>query len=127
MIINAKDKPMSNAAGLPDMTGGMAGLFQPMTFVLVTKQSIDGLVSEIENKVKATAVRYPMKAQEVALKPEGQRAWRWETLLATAALILKTSDIVKFDGNRYRVMGKQDWKEYGFVQYDLAQDFKEAS
>ncbi len=124
MIVNGKDKPLALAsAALPDMTAGLAGLLQPMTFVKVTKTNVDGLVQEIENKVRTTATRYPMKPQEVALKPEGQRTWKWETLLAVADLILKPDDIVKFDGQPYRVMGKSDWKEYGFVQYDLAQDF----
>ena len=126
MIQNAKDRPLAlQAAGLPNMADGMSGLMQPLTFVRITKQNLDGLVQEIENKVCARGTRYPMKPQDVALKPEGQRIWRWETILAGSDLILRPDDIIRFDGRPYRVMDKHDWKEYGLVQYDITQDFVE--
>lgn len=124
-ILNGKDRSLNiQASALPNLAPAMAGFFQNMTFVRVQKRNVSGLVQEVDVPVSARAVRVPMKAQEVALKPEGQRTWKWEKLYASPELILGPDDIVKFDGQPYRVMGKHDWKEYAFVEYDLAQDFK---
>jgi len=122
-IINAKDRSLDvQASGLPDVSAAVQYFLQPMIFFQVTKQNVDGFVQEVENKICAQAVRTPMKAQEVALKPEGQRTWKWENLITTSDIILYPDDIVKFDSDVFRVMGKNDWKEYGYIQYSLGQD-----
>ncbi len=125
MITNGKDKPFGTAAiGLPNMSEALSGWMQPMKFGVICSQSIDGLVQEIVQWVNTKGVRQPFSAQKLMIKPEGQRAWRWETLHCLPDVLLKPNDDVLFEGVKYRVMQKYDYKEYGYLQYDITQDFQ---
>lgn len=123
-IINAKDIPLNLAgSGLPNMSAALSGLFQPMSFTCIRKSLVEGLLQEITFTVSTKGVREPWTAQQLMVKPEGQRDWKWQTLRCLSNAILVPDDQVIFDGQPYRVMQKYDWKEYGYLQYDLAQDF----
>lgn len=123
MIINAKDKPLTYT-GLPQMGEVLPSWFQPMTFTLVTKSLVDYEVQEVLVTVTTQGVRQPMSAQELAIKPEGQRGWKWETIHCLPNVKLKLDDIIIFDTVKYRVMQKWDWSEYGYIQYEICQDYE---
>lgn len=124
MIQNAKDTPLfSNPGTLPNMQDALADWFQMMTFTIITKETVDHELVETATVVAAKAVRQPLSAQKLMMKPEGQRAWRWEQLHAFPDLILKPDDVVVFNGIRYRVMDKLDYKEYGYLEYHITQDY----
>lgn len=124
MIINGKDIPIGlGSTMLPDMSPALSGLLQPVTFILISKANINGLVQEIQTVINTRAVRQPFSAQKLSIRPEGQRAWRWETIHATVDLILKPDDRILWDGIYFRVMDKYDYKEYAYVQYDIVQDY----
>ena len=124
MIKNGRDLPFGLAASaLPNMSSALTGLFQPLNFILIQKSLVNGLLQEIETPVNTKGVREPWQPQALLVKPEGQRAWKWETLRCLPEVILVPDDRVNFDGSVYRVMQKYDYKEYGYVQYDIAQDF----
>ena len=125
MIINGKDIPLNLASvQLPDMSAALGDLMQPMSFVRIDKTNLDGLVQEIQFPIVTRGVRGPWSPQKLAILPEGQRAWRWETITALADLILKPDDRILWDGIYFRIMAKTDYKEYGYVQYDIAQDYE---
>lgn len=127
-IVNAKDKPLSmQSNALPNVSGAMAGLFQDMTFGIMQKQVIGatGLVQEIEVKVTTRGVRQPLSAQALAIKPKGQRAWKWEMIHCLPDVVLVPDDRIKVAGSIYRVMDKFNYSEYGYVRYDIAQDYKD--
>ena len=123
MIINAKDKPLSYT-GLPQMGEVLPSWFQPLTFDLVTKTVVDYEVQEVRQTIQTQGVRQPMSAKQLEIKPEGQRAWQWETIHCLPDVKLKVDDIVIFDGVRYRVMQKWDWSEYGYLEYHIHQAYE---
>jgi hypothetical protein len=123
MIINAKDKPLTYT-GLPQMGEVLPSWFQPMTFTLVTKSLVDYEVQEVLVTVTTQGVRQPMSAQELAIKPEGQRGWKWETIHCLPNVKLKLDDIIIFDTVKYRVMQKWDWSEYGYLEYHICQAYE---
>lgn len=125
MIFNAKDRPLNcNPGTLPNLSGALLNWFQRMTFTKVTKTVVDFQVVEQEDEYTALGVRLPMQPQQVVIKPEGQRSWRWEVVFATPDLILNPDEIIRFGSVKYRVMGKLDWKEYGYLEYHISQDFE---
>ena len=89
----------------------------------VTKTITDFEVAETTEEEPITGMFYPMKAQDIAFKPEGQRAWHWYKLLTARKLAL--DDIIKDpDGVQYRVTAIRDWKHYGgYFEYDMAEQF----
>lgn len=123
MIINAKDKPLTYT-GLPQVGDVLPYWFQPLTFDLVTKSIFNYEVEEIIVTITTQGVRQPMTAQQLSIKPEGQRAWKWETIHCLPDVKLRIDDIIIFNGVRYRVMQRWDWSEYGYLQYEICQAYE---
>ncbi len=124
MITNAKDQSLfANPGTLPDVSGALLNWFQRLYFTKIEKTIVDFDLVESEQEYSAMGVRQPMSAQKLSMKPEGQRAWKWETIHALPDTILAPDEIIKFLNVRYRVMEKLDWKEYGFVEYHIIEDF----
>ena len=122
MISDAKDKGL-NYSGLPQVGEVLPGWFQPLTFDIITKSLVNYELEEVIIPVKTQGVRQPMSAQQLAIKPEGQRAWKWETIHCLPDVPLKIDDIVVFGNKRYRVVEKWDWSEYGYCQYEICQGY----
>ena len=95
----------------------------------MSKGSLEDFI-ETETKVakRVRGVRVPFKAQALSMKPIGERAWKWETIFSSPALILRVGDEIVFGANqpRYRVMERRDWSEYGYVEYDICQGYQES-
>jgi len=124
MIRNARDRLLSQIPStLPDMQDAMADWFQVLTFTRVSKQIVNFSVVETRAPYSIMGVRQPLSAQALAMKPEGQRAWKIEQIHAYPDVILNPDDIMIFNGIPYRVLDKIDYKEYGYVEYHITQDF----
>lgn len=123
MISNAKDKGL-NYSGLPQVGEVLPSWFQTLTFDLVTKSLVDYEVQEVLTTIKTKGVRQPMSAQQLAIKPEGQRGWRWETIHCLPDVKLNLDDIIIFDNIKYRVMQRWNWAEYGYLEYHICQAYE---
>lgn len=126
MIINGKNSQIGSQSALPQMGEVLLSWFQSMTFDLVTKTLEDYDLKETVQTIATKGVRQPFTSQQLSIKPEGQRAWRWETLHCLPDVKLNPDDIVIFNTVRYRVMQKLDYSEYGYLEYHIVQDYKEA-
>lgn len=124
MIKNAKDIQINGWSSLPQVSEALDGWFQTLTFQLVTKSLVDYEIKEVLQPIITKGVRQPFTAQQLAIKPEGQRGWLWETLHCLPNVQLKIDDIVIFNGVRYRVMQKWNWQEYGYCEYHICQGFE---
>lgn len=130
MLTNAKDgqiirnaKDNENLSSLPDVSVALHNWMQMMTFNLICKKIIDGYTQEIKSEIITHAVRQPMSAQMISLQPAGQRSWKWETLHALPDLEMNIDDQVTYQGDTFRVTGKTDCSEYGYIEYQMVQDF----
>jgi hypothetical protein len=94
-----------------------------MTFKKITKALLNFSIIEVATAFDTLGVRQPMKPQDLAMKPEGQRQWQWETMHTIPNVILVPDDVIEFSSIRYRVMSKTDWKEYGYIEYTIVRDF----
>ncbi len=121
-------KPLKLAQnGLPQLDIALDGVVYPLTAVRICKSLVDGFLQEIETKTETKGVIQPLSAQEVAIKPEGQRTWKWMDLYCHTDLLMNPDDIVAIDGVRYRVMAVYEYRHYGFMHYELAQNYEEAN
>lgn len=126
MIINGKNTSLKNSfSTLPNVSEVLPEWFQPMTFELVTKSIVDYEVQETLVEIKTQGVRQPMTAQQLSIKPEGQRGWKWETLHCLPNVKLNIDDIIIFDNVKYRVMHRWNWAEYGYLEYEICQAYEE--
>lgn len=97
------------------------------TEVFVTgKRLVDFKVIESYYEKTVKLFRVPT-GQQLEMKPEGQRKWNTETVYSDISLDLKVDDIVVFecrDGEKFRVMNKSDWNQFGYVEYELTSDYR---
>lgn len=123
-IGNAANRPIDIVNGtVPDVSGAMTDWFQPMTFTRVIKSTV--AFQDVENPVSITfqGVIQPLNKRQLMLKPEGERAWTWFTLHAEPQLTLQVDDVVDYLGKQTRVMARANFVLYGFVEYELVQDW----
>lgn len=124
-IINAnKFKINQGSSDLPDMSDGVLGFLQPTTVEIISQEQVDGYPQESKTTVRTMAVRQPFSSEQLSMKPEGARSWKWHTLHCLPNLILKTNDIVSIYCVPYRVMEKTDYKEYGYIEYHIIEDYR---
>lgn len=109
---------------LPNMSGALRGWMQPLEFWYVGKKQKDFKTTEVKIRKKTWGVRTPLTGQQLFLKPEGERAWKWEAIYCLPNLKLNIDDIIVFGTTRYRVMQKNDYGEYGYLEYHIIQDYQ---
>jgi hypothetical protein len=112
-----------NPGTLPSVQDAMLDWFQNLTFTRIVKTTINFNVVETPTSYSFQGVRQPFTAQQLVMKPEGQRQWKWETIHAFPNLVLNPDEIIGFAGQNYRVMRKSDFSEYGYVLYEIVQDY----
>jgi hypothetical protein len=122
-MINASKRKLSDLPALPDVSGSISMFLQKITLGIVTKKQVSGLTQEKIEYICTQAVRQAFSAQQLVLRPEGERAWKWYTIHMLADYILKTDDIIILHGMRMRIMEKLDYKEYGYIEYHAIEDY----
>ena len=122
-ITQAKNTPLCASVGLPDVSQVVNSFLQPMLIGIVQTTMINGYANEIIVYKKVKASRQPM-AEQLAIRKEGDRSWRWHVIHATSELDLATNDVVVLKNIRYRVMQRIDWAEYGFREYHAIETYK---
>lgn len=121
----ANKRNITESPDLPDVSAGIQMYFQPFRIGLVYKQNNRGYLQEFINTFQTQGFRIAQSPQQLALKPEGERDWKWSTLFMLPEPSLKVDDVVTIQKVRYRVMQKRDNKEYSCVEYELLQDYDE--
>ncbi len=123
-ILNGKNVPLNTKAGtVPDLSGALLDWFQPMVFGIVTKRTVGFQAVETQEQLSFRGVIQPLKDRELAMKPEGQQAWTWLLLHADPSLNLQVDSVVTYLGTQTRIMSKRDYSLYGYVEYNLVQDW----
>lgn len=125
-IRSAKDIPLNESmcGGLPDMSDAIPGWFQPLSFGIISKAVNDFEAEETIRRVHTMGMVQPMSAQQLMMKPEGQRSWKWLVLHCLADIELKPDDAVICGGEKYRVMARLDWRQYGYCECHICRDYE---
>lgn len=120
-----KNTPLNQNSGtLPDVSGALIDWFQPMIFGVVTKSVQNFQAYEEMVEVAFQGVWQPLQGKQLALKPEGQRAWNWFQLHAEPSLVLDIDQVVLYLGVQYRVMSQKDYSLYGYIEYHFVSDWE---
>ena len=81
MIKNGSDKTLTAQSGsLPNVSSAMKNWFQEISFIKIVKTVVNYRVQEVETTISFRGVWQPMGAQDLNIKPEGERDWAWYTL-----------------------------------------------
>lgn len=124
-IFNAADVPLSELnSNLPNMATTLEGWFQKIIVGLITKTIVNNRTVETSTDYETRGVKQPFSPEQLEIKPEGERSWKWFMLHCQPSLQLQTDDIVTIKGQCYRVNDKLGFDEYGYLQYELVDDYK---
>lgn len=125
MITNASSIPLNDTApNLPNMGGTLPGWFLKMSLGLITKVIVNNRVQETVTNFEVMGVIQPFNAQQLEIKPEGQRAWKWHMIHCQPSFPVKPDDTIVYKGARYRIMSKWGYDDYGFCEYDAVKDYE---
>jgi hypothetical protein len=123
-IINGANTPINQVTGtVPNVSGALKDYFQFMTFTPLQKTVSGFQVVENSAPIEFWGVIQPFTPRQLMMRPEGERAWSWFTLHAEPAVNLKVDDVILYLGKQYRVMAQTDFRLYGYVLYQLVQDW----
>ena len=123
-IFNAADVPLSDLnLNLPSMATTLLGWFQAITVGLITKTTVNNRTIETSVNYDTRGVVQPFSPEQLEIKSEGERSWKWFMLHCQPSLVLQTDDIITIRNVRYRVMGKLGFDAYGYIQYELVDDY----
>jgi hypothetical protein len=123
-IANGKNTPINVGTGtIPNVNAAMTNWFQPMVFMRVVKTTEAFQAVETGETINFQGVIQPLDGRRLALKPEGQRAWTWLWLHADPSLKLDVDEVVIYLGVQTRIMALKDYSIYGYVSYELVQDW----
>jgi len=127
-IFNAANVPLNVDQGsLPDLSETLTDWMQPLLAEKIGKVVSDATafqVVETTTPVPFNGFIVPLKAWELSMKPIGQRTWRWFQCYADAALPLFTDDVIKINGESYRIMSRDSYGSFGYFVYDVVQDWQ---
>ena len=123
-IKNAKNTPLNQLQGtVPNMVQALTNWFQSIVFGVVFKEIQNFQVVETVVNIQFLGVIQPLKTEDLMIKPEGQRSWKWYWVHSNTALNLKNDDVFNYLNKQYRVMGKKDYSIYGYYEYEIIEDY----
>ena len=123
MINNASNFSFAKSNQMPNMAQTIESWLIPLTFGVVTKQQNGYYTREVVVNKNFRGVWQPLNFEQLRLKPEGERSWKWFWCHTPIDLELKTDDVIIYLGTQYRVMGAKDYSLNGFYEYELVEDF----
>ena len=92
-----------------------------VSFTVVKKTIANFEVVETQYQEEIfNGVLQPLSPRKLSVKPEGQRDWKWLTLW-TEKILPEDAIIQGSDGRYYRVMSQTDWRQAGYVEYQLVE------
>lgn len=110
---------------MPQMSAAFVGWKTILEMNEVTQSVVDGFVQETLKPLKIQACWQPLSAEEIELKPVGQRSWSWYWLhYEGPGLLFKTNDKVMYNGVKYKVMAVKDYTLNNFSEYHLVLDYQ---
>ena len=114
------------SANLPDVSEVMNGWEVSMTANYVTQAVVDGNVVDTPVVKNIKGISQPLKAEEVALKDEGQRSWNWVLVQVREDIYgeLFTTQILIINSVPHKIMAKKDWTLDGYREYHVIRDFE---
>lgn len=124
-IDRGNKRDVNDANDLPDLSMGVQMFFQSIKIEVIRKRNEGGYLKENKKCILTQGVRQTYTPKQLEMKPEGQRTWKWSKLHTLPECKLKLDDIVEIRGVKYRVMDMEDQGEYGFISYDLKEDYED--
>jgi len=124
-IDRANKRNVNDTTDLPDLSSGVMTFFQSIKIEIVKKRNDSGYLKEKKICILTQGVRQAFTQRQLAIKPEGERSWKWSKLHVLPEPRLNLDDIVLIRDVKYRIMAEMHQSEYGYREYDLLEDYED--
>lgn len=98
--------------------------FQPITFGVVSYTVVDFEKVESVEYVDTQGVVQPYRPEPLEIQTAGVRSWVWQQIHCLPDLILRPNDFIYYNDVKYKVLFKNDYQAYGYVEYMLCEAFE---
>lgn len=120
---NAADVPLSDNPGtLPNLSDALSNWFQPLYFEKVVKQVANFVLAESTIPMQFQGIVIP-EPRNLVMASNGQRYWSSKRLFCWPGVELVPDDVVVYEQIQYRVLSRQNYRQYGYIEYVLVQDY----
>lgn len=110
--------------GLPNVQSALVGWEVPIVADYIKQDYVNDEIVNITEKKKIRGVLQPLKATEINLKPEGQRAWAWYQLHVNPQYKeLQVGQYVHINGQKYKIMACNNYDMYGYLEYHVVRGY----
>lgn len=116
------------SAPLPNVSRALMDWFRPMIVGVITNSISSDAASAGEavttaREARTSGVILDMDGAKLEIGADGERSWDSATFYCLPDLDVGTDTILKIKGVPFRVMGKKDRSECGFLRYEISQDY----
>lgn len=122
----AKDRPIDCANGMPNMAMAFGNWIETGPVLILHTVLKQGEAVRLSRTTIAGTAVQPLSAQKIAMKPEGERAWKWWMIHATNALDAMVGDVIEIRKVGYRLMAKFDFSRNGYSHFEAVEDYRHA-
>lgn len=124
MISSAGKTNLNQQTGsLPDVSQSLKNWFQPMTLVLLKKEFISYRIESTETRIETKGVIQPI-GEDLKIMETGERSFPLYKLHIEPDVLMNVGDRVIYLDIKYKVLSRRDYRQYGFLEYDLVEDFQ---
>lgn len=118
-------KLLNQISNLPKIQDAISSWMDKLTIGYVTQTWSDGDNTETIIQRTANGTIQPLGSKQIALKPEGERAWQYYQIHWTnTSLIFDINNKIYVDGVRYKVMAVNDYSRNGYMEYHIVKDYE---
>lgn len=128
-ILNAANIPLDKMTGtIPNMGIALLDWFQFLTFTKIVKTTVAYQLVETPTNISFWGLITPVYGRYLHIQEKGERKWNRIQVFAQAGptdsmLDLNPDDVILYDGIQYRVVVKKNYEIYGYVHFELTQDY----
>lgn len=118
-------KKLSEMSTMPQISAAFQGWASKISLVRIVQKIVNYLPVDSEVKYDFQGICQPLRPEQIALKPEGQRHWEWWMIhWYTSAQNLTVNDRIIYNGCKFKVMAAYDYSANNFIEYHIIKDFE---
>lgn len=96
----------------------------PITLKKITQTNTDFETVNTEEIIYFTGVIQPFNAQQLMIKPIGERSWQWFMIHTRIQIALETNDQITFNDENYKVMEQTPFNLNGYYEYHIIKNYQ---
>lgn len=123
----SKIKSLSASSGMPNVANVLDGWMIPLVMYKQVQNVVDGFLEVTQKRLDFQGVWQPFTDKQLALLPEGQRAWSHYWLHVKTPIDLNVADEVVYLNKRYKVLSLKDYSLNGYCDYHLIRDYEDGN